>query len=424
MAVVGAGYSGTIVAVELVRRGLQAVLIERGGRFAAGAAYGTHSPAHLLNVRAGNMSALDGAPDHFIDWLELQGLGGPGSFAARRDYHRYLESIYEEALKSGRLRPVRGEAAALGAGALRLADGQDIACDAVVLAGGNYPSRLPEMLRGPRALEDPWGPGGAEKLAALAKGAGDVLLLGTGLTMVDVALSLIEAGFNGRMVATSRRGLVPRPHEEPATPPLPAPDPAPLARLLSEVRARARDGSWRAAVDSLRPVSRAIWRGLSHQEKRRFLRHLRPWWDVHRHRIAPAVAARIRALREQGRLEVIAGRISSSTEGTIEIARRSGGTACVETAGIINCTGPEATVARINDPLIRVLIASGTARPDPLGIGLDVDEASRVRGSDGSTSERLYALGPLTRGAFWEIVAVPDIREQARRVADRIAAAY
>jgi len=424
VAVVGAGYSGTIAAVELVRRGLQAVLIERSGRFAAGAAYGTRSPSHLLNVRAASMSAFDGAPGHFKEWLEAQGLGGASSFAARRDYHQYLEGIYEEAMQTGRLHPVQGEAATLGPGALRLAGGQDIGCDAVVLAGGNYPSRLPEMLRGPSALEDPWGAGGAEKLAALAKGSGDVLLLGTGLTMVDVALSLSEAGFSGRMVATSRRGLVPHPHEEPATPPLATPDPAPLAQLLSEVRARAGGGSWRAAVDSLRPVSQIIWRGLSDQEKRRFLRHLRPWWDVHRHRIAPAVATRIAALREQGRLEVIAGRISSVAKGTIEIARRNGGTARVVAAGIINCTGPEAMAAHIDDPLIRNLIASGTARPDPLGIGLDVDEASRVRGSDGFPSERLYALGPLTRGAFWEIVAVPDIRGQARRVADRIAAAY
>ena len=160
-----------------------------------------------------------------------------------------------------------------------------------------------------------------------------------------------------------------------------------------------------------------MWQGLSEAEQRRFLRHLRPWWDVHRHRIAPRVAARIEALRGSGRLEVV-GRADrpGSTAGRVTIARRGGGELRRSFAAVINCTGPEGISARIEDPLIRGLLASGRARPDRLGLGFDVDR--EFAGASGSgPSPALYALGPLTKGAFWEIVAVPDIRGQAAGVA-------
>jgi uncharacterized NAD(P)/FAD-binding protein YdhS len=175
-------------------------------------------------------------------------------------------------------------------------------------------------------------------------------------------------------------------------------------------------------VDSLRPVSHALWAGFSDAEKKRFLRHLRPWWDVHRHRIAPPVAERIEALRAAGKLEVVPGRIRSAADGSVTIYRRGGGIVQYRVAGVVNCTGPEGRIGRVEDPLIRQLLGSGQARPDALGIGLEVDAESRVIGADGSPGAPLYALGPLTRGTFWEIVAVPDIRGQARRVAEALAA--
>jgi uncharacterized NAD(P)/FAD-binding protein YdhS len=417
VAIVGGGYSGTIAAAELALRGVEAVLVERGDRFAAGAAYGTREAVHLLNVRARNMSAFADAPGHFAAWAEAEGVLGAGPFVPRRDYHRYIAGILDEAVASGRVRLVQGEAVAAIDGVLALADGTRLPFDALVLAGGNYPSRLPAMLRGLGAVDDPWGSGGAEALRALAGQSGDVLLLGTGLTMVDVALSLEQAGFAGRMMATSRRGLVPRGHEEPGAEPLPAPAPGSLADLTRNVRAAARGGNWRAAVDSLRPISQAVWGGFSEAEKKRFLRHLRPWWDVHRHRVAPPVAARIEALIAAGRLEVVPGRIRSVESGTVTIDLRGGGALQRQIAGVVNCTGPEGRIGRVEDPLIKQLLSSERARPDALGIGLDVDEESRVNGDP-----RLYAIGPLTRGTFWEIVAVPDIRGQARKVAEGLAA--
>ncbi|HYD38879.1 MAG TPA: FAD/NAD(P)-binding protein [Allosphingosinicella sp.] len=409
VAIVGAGYSGTVAAVEIARAapGADIFLVEKSGRFAAGAAYSTSSPRHLLNVRARNMSALAGDPDHFAVWAEARG-HGRDDYVPRRDYALYLAGLLDSAPGVTR---VTGEATAVEDGALVLASGERIGCDAIVLAGGNHPSRLPPAF-GPLAVDDPWSGAGRAALARAAAEGGDMLLVGTGLTMVDMALTLDEAGFEGRILAVSRRGLVPRAHVAPAPAPLEREPPSRLGALVREVRGHR---PWRASVDGLRPWSQDLWRGLSEAERRRFLRHLRPWWDVHRHRIAPAVAARIDSLRGCGRLEVAAGRIVGVDGGTVTIRRRGGGELRRSFAAAVNCTGPQGDIRRVEDPLIRQLLASGRARTDRLGLGLDVDERSRVTGSGASPA--LYALGPLTKGAFWEIVAVPDIRGQAAGVA-------
>ena len=414
VAIVGAGYSGTVAAVEIARAapGAQIVLIEKSGRFAAGAAYGTTSPGHLLNVRARNMSALAAEPDHFAAWARGEGFG-PDDYVPRRDYRRYLAALLDVAAPG--VARVTGEAVAVEEGAVVLGSGDRIGCESAVLAGGNFPSRLPQAF-GADAIHDPWGPNGAAEVAQAASRGGELLLVGTGLTMVDMAVSLEESGFSGRITATSRRGLVPRGHVSPAAPPLDWDPPARLGELVRAVRGRS---PWRASVDGLRPHSIGLWQGFSESEQRRFLRHLRPWWDVHRHRIAPRVAARIEAMRESGRLEVAAGRIVRVEGREATIARRGGGEIRRRFDAVINCTGPEGSIAKIGDPLIRSLLAGGRARPDRLGLGLEVDPSCRVAGS--GPSPALYALGPLTKGTFWEIVAVPDIRGQAAAVARAIA---
>jgi uncharacterized NAD(P)/FAD-binding protein YdhS len=415
--IVGAGYSGTMAAVEVLRAVPRAEvsLVEKRGRFAAGAAYSTRSASHLLNVRASGMSAFAEDPEHFARWAGAEGLGGPDTFVPRRDYHRYVTQLLDAAA----VRRVEGEAVAAEGRELVLADGRRLPFDALILAGGNYGGRLPARLEAP-AVEDPWGPDGLAGIQALARQDKDVLLAGTGLTMVDVALTLEDEGFGGRIVAVSRRGLVPRAHEDPPSPPGAVEPPRRLRALVRATRGRE---PWRAAIDSLRPHSHALWRGFSLAEKRRFLRHLRPWWDVHRHRIAPPVARRIEGLIARGRLEVLAGRIRSAGPDAVTVALRGGGERRLEIGGAVNCTGPEGAIARVEDPLIRQLLAAGAVRPDPLGIGLEVGEESRAIGADGTTSGSIYAVGPLTKGMFWEIVAVPDIRGQVRDVARAIAAA-
>ncbi|HEX8624689.1 MAG TPA: FAD/NAD(P)-binding protein [Allosphingosinicella sp.] len=414
VAIVGAGYSGTIAAVEIARAAPAAEisLIEKSGQFAKGAAYGTNSPGHLLNVRARNMSALASDPSHFADWAAGEG-HGPDSYVPRRDYRRYLAGLLDGTAGISR---VAGEAVAVEDEGVRLASGELVGCDVAILAGGNYPSRLPAAF-GARAIHDPWSPKGAAAVAQAAERGGELLLVGTGLTMVDMAVSLEEAGFSGRILAASRRGLVPRAHVSPAAAPLEWDPPATLGALVRAVRGRE---PWRASVDGLRPHSIALWRGLSEPEQKRFLRHLRPWWDVHRHRIAPRVAARIEAMRASGRLEIAAARILRVDGAEVILARRGGGEIRRRFDAVVNCTGPEGDIRRVGDPLIRNLLESERARPDRLGLGLDVDSRSRLAGS--GPSPALYALGPLTKGAFWEIVAVPDIRGQAAGVAKAIAA--
>jgi uncharacterized NAD(P)/FAD-binding protein YdhS len=246
-------------------------------------------------------------------------------------------------------------------------------------------------------------------------------LVGTGLTMVDVVLSLDAAGHKGSILALSRRGQAPRAHAdfEPAPVEQGEVPHARLAAMWRWLRRRSAEVGWRAAVDSLRPHSHALWQSLNDDEQRRFLRHARPWWDVHRHRIAPEVAATIARMVAEGRLQIMAGRIISATERPegidVELRRRGSDTPQGRTfAYSFNCTGPLHSIERTRDPLLRSLFDAGVTHPDRLGIGLKVDEKSRA-------GERLWALGPLTKGRYWEIIAVPDIREQAADVAGDIA---
>jgi uncharacterized NAD(P)/FAD-binding protein YdhS len=400
------------------------VLIDGSGRMGRGVAYSTTEPAHLLNVRAEGMSAWAGEPDHFVRRFEAEG-GDRRGFAERRLFGRYLGDILDEAVASGKTEVVRRAAVSAKRGAdgwqIEFDDGSSISADALALGIGN---QQPEPLSafgsaGDRFIRNPWGEESRAAVADLAETGGSALLVGTGLTMVDLVLSLDSAGHRGRIVALSRRGLIPRSHADF--------DPAPVERdelpqglrgLFRWLRRRSAEVGWRAAVDSLRPYSHLLWQALDGEQQRRFLRHARPWWDVHRHRIAPEVARKVHDMVAEGRLEVVAGRIISArpTELGLEIdfRRRGAGTPTTETfAYAFNCTGPLHSIARTKDPLLRSLLDAGRVRADHLGIGLEVDENARA-------GERLWALGPLTKGRYWEIIAVPDIREQAATVANDI----
>ena len=425
VAIVGGGASGTILAAQLARRGVEAALIDGSGRAGKGVAYSTTEPAHLLNVRAEGMSAWAGEPDHFAKRFEAEG-GDPRGFAQRRLFGRYLGEILDQAGASGCTNLVHGSA--IGAERVdqhwrvALDDGSAIEANAVVLAIGN---QEPERLRafagaGDRFIANPWGAGARTAVQELAERGEDPLLVGTGLTMVDLVLSLDSAGHRGRIVALSRRGLIPRSHADFEAAPVQAGEvPHGQLRAIARwLRRRSAQCGWRAAIDSLRPHSQQLWQSLSVKEQRRFLKHARPWWDVHRHRIAPEVAATVHRLIGYGRLQIIAGRIvaAEETESGIDVElRRRGASASqhMRFAYAFNCTGPLQSIERTRDPLLRSLLDTGQAEPDDLGIGLSVDDESRA-------GERLWALGPLTKGRYWEIIAVPDIREQAAAVAEDI----
>lgn len=373
------------------------------------------------------MSAWAGEPDHFARHFEGQG-GDKRGFAERRLFARYLGQILDDAVASGKVRTVAATAESAsrqdGAWRVELDNGERVAAGGLVLAIGN---QEPEGLRvfagaEQRFIRNPWGKAAQAAVAELARSGEAALLVGTGLTMVDLVLSLNAAGHRGQIFALSRRGLAPRGHADF--------DPAPveqdevpsgsLRQLWRWLRGQAAQVGWRAAVDSLRPYSHALWQSFDVEQQRRFLRHARPWWDVHRHRIAPEVADTVMWLIAEGRLEIAAGRILSARDMgdglQVEIRRR--GATESRTMGFayaFNCTGPLHSITHTKDPLLRSLFDTGAIAPDQLGIGLDVDARSRASGG-----ERLWALGPLTKGRYWEIIAVPDIREQAAAVAEDI----
>jgi uncharacterized NAD(P)/FAD-binding protein YdhS len=423
VAIVGGGFSGTITAAQLARRGIDSIIIDGSGRIGRGIAYSTAESAHLLNVRAEGMSAWAGEPEHFTRWF-----GGDGrAFAERRRFGAYLGEILDQAVASGKTRTTAVAAthatAAEGGWSIGLSDDRTIEARALVLALGNQePEPLPGLaLLGERYIPDPWGEEARAAVRDVADRGGSALLIGTGLTMVDLVLSLEAAGHRGGVVALSRRGQIPRSHAdyEPASAAweeLPASN---LRRLWRWLRRRSAEVGWRAAVDSLRPHSHALWQSLDGDQQRRFLRHARPWWDVHRHRIAPAVARTVARIIGEGRLQILAGRIVSARDAAngIEVEIRKRGARSAQQMRFdyaFNCTGPLHSIERTRDPLLRSLLDAGGVRPDHLGIGLEGDEKSRV-------GERLWALGSLTKGRYWEIIAVPDIREQAAAVAEDIA---
>jgi uncharacterized NAD(P)/FAD-binding protein YdhS len=434
--IVGAGFSGTLLAINLLRYRVKVVLVERStAQLAKGVAFGTLRPEHLLNVRAANMSAFPDDPNHFLRWMGFSTTDQANRFVPRLAYGRYLHELLVASLSAAadRAEIVTGAAVAAqfadGALSVSLAGGARVRGRALVLALGNFPpSPLAVLADLPADLSfsDPWSAGATDDLAALDH----IVLLGSGLTAADMVLTLDRAGYRGRITALSRRGLKPHSHAEsgPLVTPVSEPE-ASGSWLVRALRARAEAIGWRAAVDELRPHTQHIWRRHDEAAQRRFLRHLRPYWDVHRHRLAPAAAARIAALENEGRLAFVAGKPigAAIADGAVRLGYRPRGGDARESLvaqRIINCIGPESDVARAGDPLLRDLLAQGRIRADVHRLGLDVVHSGRVRDAAGDPQEQLFAVGPITKGEAWEIVAVPDIRRQVWNLARLLANAH
>lgn len=455
VAVIGGGFSGLICAIHLLlkspRGGPRVYLIERRAAFGVGAAYSTDNPGHLLNTRAANMSVFADEPDHFLNWLEDQGVpfqGNGSSFVSRQTYRNYLQGLLREiacrAEAAGRLYLVPDEAVALKPAGKRydvhLKVGKVLSVDAAVVATGNPPPHPPKVpdaafVESPRYIDDAWHP----SAFASVEPRDTIVILGSGLTMIDTVLSLRLRGHQGQVMALSRRGLLPRQHAATVQPvehdfsALPVRLSMALGVVRTAIeRSRQAGGNWQDVIDRLRPHTATYWQGLSLRDKRRFLRHLRPWWDVHRHRLAPQVADEVQELIRRGDLVVCRGQLIRMALGGfpdfpgVDVTWRPAGDTLVyrmKAHHVINCMGPGGDPTRSKTPLIPGLVASGLARPDTLRLGLDVDPAGHLIGGDGAISQRLFALGPPTRGVFWEATAVPDIRQLASSVADAALAA-
>jgi uncharacterized NAD(P)/FAD-binding protein YdhS len=440
VAVVGGGCAGTLVASNLLSRfdgRLRVVLIERSGRFGPGVAYSTEDPRHLLNVPAEKMSAFRDAPSHFAEWA-AERLGGIGdaSYLPRGIYGEYLRDVLADsrarALGQRTLELVAGEV--IGASRtrtgieLRLADAAPIACDRVVLAtGAPRVSAMAQLPCDPRVV-DPWAPG------ALSSGGGSglTLVLGTGLTGVDAALSLSSG--HGWVLAISRGGRLPHAH----LPGLRAPAPAPAVprgrvslaalerRLTQHVSIMQRAGyDWRDAIDGLRAVTPALWAALGTRERRRFLRERRRVWDARRHRMAPAAGARLREALAGAQVRCLAGQVlaARSTGAGVEVEvapSGSGGVRRLTCQRVVVCTGAGMDIRRSGNELLDTLLADGLASPDALALGLRTTADGALLDSRGDADQRVLALGALRRGELWETTAVPEIRCQAERLVSTI----
>ena len=440
VAVIGAGFSGLLTSLRLLSEpaGPNVRLVEKRGAFGRGAAYSTLDPEHLLNVRASNMSALPEDPAHFVRWLAERGYTGTeGLFVRRNLYGDYLQSMIQtavEAAPAGRFLLEPDAATALepegGGWRVRLAMGREFLADAVVIAVGNLPPGAPPgfgqaSVDHPAYCADPW----SLKLETLPND-GRAVLIGTGLSMIDVALQLAKARPGLKTTAISRRGLLPRRHLDAGPQPAGRDDaPAGLTvrALAADLRRRSADQDWRAVIDGVRPHVHAVWTAWPTQERRRFLRHARPWWDVHRHRLAPPVAAKLDHLLGCGALRIEAGRIhtvepSGERLRLVFAPRGRREPQAIEADLIVNCAGPNGDPTRASDPLLTSLIERGCIRPDACRIGLDADPEGRLKSADGETRQGLYAIGPIMRGVLWEITSVPDIRVQAAAAARTVLA--
>ncbi|QEH38220.1 FAD dependent oxidoreductase [Aquisphaera giovannonii] len=439
VAIVGGGFSGTMVAVHLARAGgVRVVLAEKGDRLARGAAYGSRCERHLLNVPAGLMSALPDEPSHFLDWLRGRDPeAGAGTFAPRMTYGDYLAGLLGDAASTGRVDLIRDEVVDLEAGprlVLRTSGGRAIEAERVVLALGNPPPGEPAGmaitpgLRG--YVPNPWEPGALDGLA----GDEPIGLIGTGLTAVDLVVEAMAKGHRGPIVAISRHGSLPQAHRPSAGPPRPhvlaAGRPATARALLRTVRAeadrcRSEGGDWRSVIDGIRPVAQDVWRSLEVPERDRFLRHLASRWDVHRHRIAPEVEEVLASATLAGRLRVVAGRVESiEPDGdSLAVRVRGRGRADSEVLAfgrLINCTGPSRDIRDRAPMLVRSLFGRGIARPGPLALGLDAGASGALLDRDGNPSDRVFAIGPLLKEGLWETTAVRELRVQARDLAEHL----
>ena len=412
---------------------VRVTLIEPRAQIGRGLAYATENESHRLNVRASNMSAFPDDPDHFWNWLRANGHRGEDRFCflPRSVYGRYLGGLVEDRLAETDPRRVSwlrevvtGLSEREGSVTLRFAGSETAVFDMAVLCCGHEAS---ETLDAPfvSPWEDPRAWNAATDLT--------ILILGTGLTMVDAAIALSESGHRGPIVALSRRGLLPQAHRRVDPAPITQtelPSPASLASFLGWLRARARaemenGGDWRSVVDGLRPRVQALWRAMPRKSRQRFLEHARPWWDIHRHRMAPEVEAKIRALQESGQLRILPGHIlevnAKRAGASVSIRpRASEALVRLEVSRIVSCRGLTSDPRRSSNPLVAQLVAEGYARADPLGIGLDVDNDCAVVDANGRASERIFAVGPMSQAAFWESIAVPDIRLQAASLAQRL----
>lgn len=457
--IVGGGASGVLVAARCfdadAARSSHITLVDPSGRLASGVAYGTDDPEHLLNVRASGMSAHPSDPDELVDWLVGRGVDpaqARDTFLPRREYRTYLRDHLEASWRrapGGTFEHLTDRVTAIDldptdrTARVRLTSGATLVADRVVLAIGNAAPAIPPPLAGleghPGWVPDPWARGALRSLRA----ARDILLVGSGLTMVDVAITLARdsvASGPARLTAISRTGLLPQAHV-PVQPVRPIDavrldrDSADVVAFRDRIRARVVDGigreyddeDWREVIDAIRPFANALWRRFDPAQREVFLAELQREWDVHRHRMSPTTAARLAALVDAGRLVTSSGRLLDA----VTVGRRivvqvqqGDGVEEISADAVVNCTGPGRGWTPPPNPVVSHLLVNGLARRGAHDLGLDCTEDGSLVDEAGAPVPEILVIGPPRKGAVFETTAVPELRSQALHLADRIVAGF
>ncbi len=446
--VIGAGFSGAALAACLHklnhhRASIEIFLCEKRGTFGMGEAYSTPYPFHLLNVRANDMSVFEDQLNHFTEWLQAnhdikdsldKDLPFGDQFAPRILYGKYMRDLLQtiQADTTGKCQlhmettevvdvsPLENQAE------LVLADGRRITVDKVVIASGNsQPQSFPFPVSGDVKLaKNPWDYRAPEQIGKQEP----VLIVGTGLSMIDTVLTLHHQRHEGKIYALSRHGLLPLPHSNNKTPTkLNASElPQNLRQLVRYLRAHSKKlvksgGDWRSIINAFRLLVPQIWAQTSISDRARFLRHVLPYWNIHRHRVHSKLADILADLKERGQLEIIAGRVLAVENGAAKIKLRHSGVAKVINATwLINCMGPSLSVKSFNKPLEQGLLQRGLAKLDDLQIGFSVAADGALLNAEGQASTILYAVGPPRKSICWESGAVPEIRKQCFDLAKQL----
>ncbi|MDH2081215.1 FAD/NAD(P)-binding protein [Pseudomonas siliginis] len=453
--IIGGGLSGTMLAVQLLRLPGQRriAIIEPRAELGRGEAYSAVELGHTLNGNAARMSVDPDNPDDLTQWLTAHIAGGGWPESAEQDVPvselfppRGLFGVYVQqrlaearavgALQGSTVEHICAEAVDLqvnaGSVQLTLSDGQTLRGSLAVLATGMFPAaRTPQTQSSGlnAAALDPWDVAAMRELDPQST----VLIIGSGLTMVDAVVSLEQAGHRGPIEVFSRHGLLPHVRRQPpiwmdflaADHSIRTP-----RELVRELRRHCRDAvakgiDWQAPLDTVRAHIARLWSQATDVQRRQFVRHVRPWWESHHHRSPPLSAELIERLHKEGRLRIHAASFKGIEPGagdavTIRIRPRGETeTSTVSGAALINSSGIEYDWRRVARPLPQQLLARGLVQPGPLALGITAKDGAVVD-AEGQVSARLFAMGPPLRGMWWESTAVTDVAAQAKALARRL----
>ncbi|MBS1552446.1 MAG: FAD/NAD(P)-binding protein [Bacteroidetes bacterium] len=452
IAIIGGGFCGAATLIQLVRQSelpLNIILINKGNPVSKGLAYSSFNERHVLNVPAGKMSIFPEEPDHFVNWIrskkEYHAFADdelPDTYLPRVIYGKYLEEVFTDTINNlpGHISVnlIDDEAVDVSlsdsGNYVILKEGAEISADKIVVAIGNFLPDNPNIrdnsfYKSKKYFQNPWSRNAVEGL----KNNDSVLIIGTGLTMVDNVLSLIDSGFKGKIYSVSTNGYFPLSHKKrkPYTDILQELHPPyEISKLYSLFRKHikivlSKGITGEAVVDAVRPKTQEIWLSLSLDDKIRFMSHIRHLWGVARHRLPKNIFLQMQDLISKGRLEIIGGRLQEIKEISDHIyvvlkEKKSQQLRELIVSRVINCTGPKTDISRIDQPLLAALYKKGLIVPDEMKLGINALPNGTIIHGDNTLSSKLFTIGSLLKGILWESTAVPELRHQAKSLAGEL----